>query len=100
MLVERPVRGCAVLDRDGTLVGKVTDTWPEDGGGVPELALVAVGNRFPRSRYVPLADARLAGDFLVVPMTRGEIDEAPSADDRRWGHPADLARSYWLTAGD
>jgi uncharacterized protein YrrD len=95
-------RGVGVVDAAGKEVGTVTDVWPADGGGEPELVLVKVGRRFRRTCYLPL-DGRVAvGDdkVLKLPWSRTEIDEAPSAEDHRWGDPAHVARAYWRDSTD
>ena len=84
----------------GAPIGVVADTWPMDGGGEPELLLLKVGTRFPSLRYLPARKATLRDDALHVPFSKLQLDDAPSADDRRWGDPAHLAMSYWMTADD
>jgi hypothetical protein len=94
-------RGREVLGPDGEHVGVVADVWPLDGGGEPELVLVQVGRRFRRERYLPLdGRAHLRDGALHVPWRRSELDDAPRADDRRWGDPAQLALSYWRDSAD
>ncbi len=94
------VVGLEVLDRDGEFVGKVRDTYPLDGGGEVELLLVAAGRRFARNRYVPARGLELRDGRAQVPFARVDVEDCPSAEDRRWGDPADVARGYWITAGD
>jgi hypothetical protein len=93
-------RGCDVVDAAGTRVGTVTDLWPHDGGGEPELLLVEIGGRFKRPRYLPVAGTRLCEGRVHVKWSRVEIDEAPSAEDRRWGDPAHVAVAYWRDSSD
>jgi hypothetical protein len=98
MIVQRAAayRGRNVVGPEGEHVGVVADVWPLDGGGEPELVLVRIGRHFKRERYLPLdGRARLDDGALRVPWRRWEVDDAPRADDRRWGDPAQLARSYW-----
>jgi len=97
--VRRILLDLDVLDADGEEIGYVVDTWPLDGGGEPELVLVAVGVKFPQSRYLPLRDAEVLDDGLHVPYTLFEIEEAPAADDKRWGDPGGVARAYWDAHG-
>ena len=92
--------GREVVDREGRFVGTVRDTHPLDGGGEVELLLVAVGRRFAREHYVPAAGLELRDGAVHLPVGRAEIDDAPPAADRRWADPADVARGYWITAGD
>jgi hypothetical protein len=98
--VRRLLLDLDVIDAEGQEIGYVTDTWPLDGGGEPELILVAVGIKFPRPRYLPLRNAEIVGDCLHVPHTLLEIEEAPLADDARWGDPGMIARSYWAAHSD
>lgn len=100
ILRSRDLRGLEVLGPDGLTIGTVADTWPLDGGGEPELLLLKVGLRFPRMRYLPARRSELRDGRLHVPWTKLELDDAPSAEDRRWGDPADIARAYWIGAGD
>lgn len=94
-------RGCGVVDAAGEEVGTVADVWPADGGGEAELALVNLGRRFPRRRYVPLDDrTELVDRELRVPWSRAQIDHAPSAEDQRWGDPAHVALAYWRESAD
>src|SRR3712207_2862722 len=98
--VRRVLMGLEVVDAEGVEIGFVTDTWPSDGGGDPELALVAVGIKFPKPRYVPLRDAEVNGESLYLPWTLLEIEEGPAADDNRWGDPGSVARAYWMQLFD
>lgn len=101
LLATSGLPGRRVVDRDGAVVGTVTDTWPLDGGGLPELVLVKVGRRFGRLRYLPVAGAELLHpDALVVPFSRLEIEDAPDGEDRRWGEPGGVALAYWMGVGD
>jgi hypothetical protein len=65
------------------------------------MVLVHVGARFRRWRYLPL-DGRpaLEDGVLRVPWSRTEIDEAPDAEDRRWGDPAHVAQAFWRDSDD
>lgn len=92
--------GREVLDRKGEHIGKVLDTLPLDGGGEVELLLVNVGRRFPRRKLVPAEGLRVQDGGLRLAVSRIEIEDCPSAEDRRWGDPADIARGYWLFATD
>ena len=96
----RQLIGRPVYDSRGDHVGKIADTWPLDGGGTPEMMLVSVGRRFTRPRYLPLKGARVTDDSVLVPWERRMIDDAPDAEDRRWGDPALIARAHWLLADD
>jgi hypothetical protein len=94
------LRGLDVLGPDGVVIGRVGDTWPLDGGGDPELLLIRVGHLFPSLRYLPARGAVIRDGKLHVPWTKLQLDDAPPADDHRWGGPADVARAYWMMADD
>jgi hypothetical protein len=89
-----------VVDAQERHVGVVATTWPLDGGGEAELALLKVGRRLPTHRYVPLWLAAREGDRLRLEVTLAQIQDAPSADDHRWGDPAHVARAYWRSQDD
>lgn len=86
--------GHAVVDVAGEEIGTVTDTWPDDGGGEIELMLLKSG-RFSQRRWIPVDGIASLNEFLFVPLSRMEIDDAPDAEDHRWGRPADIARAHW-----
>ena len=94
------VVGLEVLDRDGQFVGTVRDTYPLDGGGEVQMLLVGVGRRFARNRYLPAKGLEVRDGKAHVPFARVDVDDAPPAEDQRWGNPVDVARGYWVTAGD
>jgi sporulation protein YlmC with PRC-barrel domain len=94
--------GRELIDRDGHLVGKVADTWPTDGGGEPEMLLIKMG-QFSLRRYVPIQGVELSDDDrqIRIPWSRLEVDDAPDAEDIRWGDPGAVARAHWmLTSAD
>jgi hypothetical protein len=94
------VVGRRAVDREGNFVGTVIDTVPLDGGGEVELLMLNVGRRFPRRRFVPFPGTRVEDGTVHLPVLRTDVEDGPSAEDRRWGDPADIARGYWITAGD
>jgi hypothetical protein len=95
------LRGLDVVDADGSYVGVASDTWPLDGGGEPELVLVKVGRRFPRLRYLPLKRARIEPSGRIrLNATLSEIEDAPNAEDARWGEPAHIAKAHWMSVLD
>lgn len=99
-LKRHDVLGLEVDDRNGAFVGKVLDTYPLDGGGEIDLLLVNVGRRFPRRRLVPTEGMKVRDGRVRLGVMRDDVEDAPSAEDHRWADPADVARGYWITAGD
>ena len=93
--------GQEIVDVEGVRLGKVMDTYPRDGGGEIDLLLVHVGRTFPRRKWLPLEGVQPIGEAgLSLKWPRAAIEEAPDAEDSRWGSAADLARAYWLLADD
>jgi hypothetical protein len=94
------VVGRRVYDAHGRMVGRVSDLWPSDGGGEPELLLLRL-ERWARRRYVPVEGTEWTDEEgIQLPWTWLDLDEAPDAEDHRWGDPAHVARAHWLLAGD
>ena len=93
------LRGKPLLDVDGAAVGRIADTWPLDGSGEADYAVVQMG-RFSRPRLVPLRPSRHSEDGLQVPYTRLEIDDAPLLDLSGHYDPAGLAHAYWQQLTD
>ena len=94
------LRGSIVVDRNGSEIGRVRDTHPQDGSGLPELVLVDVGSHLPRRRWLPVDGATLVERELCVPFARWEVEDAPCAEDLAWGRPTDVARAYWFTVDE
>lgn len=88
--------GQALVDRDGVTIGSVDGTWPLDGGGEPEFALVRIG-RFGETRLVPLAGLAEVAGLLYVPFTRREVEDGPALELGRFLYEqVDRARTYYL----
>jgi PRC-barrel domain protein len=74
----RNLLGLRVQDWDGEEVGRVVDTWPDDGGW--EMVLVVVRlQRFGERRMLPVDSMLVWGGILRVPYTRRQIEDAPEA---------------------
>ena len=92
--------GREVRDSEGEAIGTVADVWPHDGGGEPEMLLLKLG-RFARRKYVPIKGTW--GELhepLHLPFSRLEVDDAPDAEDNRWGDPGSVARAHWQLVAD
>ena len=88
--------GLKVTDWQGDELGIVIDTWPFDGGGEPELAVLRLG-RLGGRRMVPVAGLLRVGHTARAPYERWQIEDSPrygedwhSVDDDPW-----RALSYW-----
>jgi hypothetical protein len=88
--------GRRIRDGRAEVVGTVVDTWPYDGGGQVEMAVVRLG-RLGGRRMVPVATLRPDGlGSLWTPYLRTQIEDSPELDDGRHGAEADeRAISHW-----
>lgn len=93
--------GRPVVDAHGIPIGFVSDTWPSDGGGEPELALIKMRTgRFARDKYIPVDALTELNGHLFAAYSRHTVDDAPDADNYGWGDPGTLAKSHWTTVAE
>ena len=71
--------GRDVYDRDGDKIGSVGQIWG-DAAGQPTWASVRTGFFGINESLVPLQDADVAGDRLVVPFQKSQVKDAPNID--------------------
>jgi hypothetical protein len=91
----RYLLGFRVLDCDGEEIGRVVDTWPDDGGWEVELVVVRLV-RFGERRMLPIDEVVAWGGVLRSPFTRVQIEDAPLVEGGK--HRADdpyRALAYW-----
>jgi uncharacterized protein (TIGR02271 family) len=91
--------GSNAVDSDGDKLGKIGNVYLDDRTGQPAWATVNTGLFGTKESFVPLADARIEGDALVVPYDKAKVKDAPKVDDD--GHigddeQAELYRYYGL----
>jgi uncharacterized protein (TIGR02271 family) len=91
--------GSHAVDNDGDKLGKIGNVYLDDRTGEPAWATVNTGLFGTKESFVPLADARMEGDTLVVPYDKAQVKDAPKVDDD--GHigddeQAELYRYYGL----
>lgn len=72
--------GRTVLDRDGEKLGTVKEIYEDRDTGEPEWATVAGGFLGLKSHFVPLAGAAPTGEDVRVPVTKSQVQDAPSVD--------------------
>ena len=87
--------GLHVRDCNGVDVGRVVDTWPDDGGWEIEMVVVRL-SRFGERRMLPADSMVVVGQAMLSPYTRMQIEDAPVAGDGV--HRADdpyRALAYW-----
>ena len=71
--------GREVVDRDGDKIGTVGQVW-SDGAGEPAWASVRTGLFGLHESLVPLPNADLRADRLVVPFDKATVKDAPNVD--------------------
>jgi hypothetical protein len=88
--------GRMVHDWAGEELGRVIDTWPFDGGGEPQLAVLRM-KRLGARRMVPVDTMLAFGDELRLPYARWQVEDSPPFGEDR--HTLDddphCAASYW-----
>jgi uncharacterized protein (TIGR02271 family) len=93
--------GSHAVDDDGDKLGKVGNVYLDDRSGEPAWATVNTGLFGTKESFVPLAEARIEGDHLVVPYDKAKIKDAPKvADDGHIGddEQQELYRYYGLSS--
>ncbi|WIM99257.1 PRC and DUF2382 domain-containing protein [Actinoplanes oblitus] len=75
----RTLQGTTVYDRDGDKIGSAGQVWT-DAAGMPTWISVRTGLFGLNESLIPLQDAELQGDRLVVPFDKATVKEAPNVD--------------------
>jgi hypothetical protein len=73
-------RALAIVDRDGTTVGTISEFYLDRETGYPTWALVNTGLFGATQTFVPLVHATEIGDGLQVPYEKSHIKDAPRVD--------------------
>ena len=95
MWFKQSLLGLAMTDRLGTPVGHIEETWPDDGGGEPEFAIVRLG-RFGERRAVPVSCARIDDEGVCIPYLWVDVYDAPSVENGRYlRETIDMSRGWW-----
>jgi PRC-barrel domain len=87
--------GLSVHDCRGEEVGRVVDTWPNDGGWELEMVVVRL-SRFGERRMLPIEAVTVWGERLYSSFTKTQIEDAPVSGEGV--HRADdpyRALAYW-----
>jgi uncharacterized protein (TIGR02271 family) len=93
-------RGAKILNRDGDKIGSIDDIYLDQDTGQPEWALVATGWFGTSGTFVPLAEATLDGNDIVVPYTSDQVKGAPTMEpdgELTQREETDLYNYYGLT---
>ena len=73
-------RALAIVDRDGTTVGTISEFYLDRETGHPTWALVNTGLFGATQTFVPLVHATEIGDGLQVPYEKSHIKDTPLVD--------------------
>ncbi|QGQ18801.1 DUF2382 domain-containing protein [Cellulomonas sp. JZ18] len=98
------VGGGTVVGTDGDKIGKVGQLFLDDRTGDPEWVTVSTGLFGRAESFVPLADASVRGDEIVVPYDKAKVKGAPRVEDSE-GHLSpdeerELYRYYGVADGE
>ena len=66
---------------DGDKIGRIGQVYIDDYHGAPEWVTVNTGMFGTNESFVPLVEASLSGDDVVVPYTKDQIKNAPNISD-------------------
>jgi hypothetical protein len=87
-------RGATLLAREGEEVGTIEQVYLDRETNRPEWALVDTGLFGTRFTFVPLAEATLRGDHLLVPLGKDRIKGAPNIEPTDELSPREEANLY------
>ncbi len=97
------VMDATVYSTDGNKIGKAGQVYLDDQTDRPEWVTVKTGMFGGSESFVPLAEANLDGDRLVVPYDKDRIKDAPRVDSDQGqlsqDQEGDLYRYYGLESG-
>jgi uncharacterized protein (TIGR02271 family) len=72
------LQGRTVYGSDGSKIGKIADLYDDESGGAPIFATVHTGMFGSNTTFVPMTQAELRDDDIVVPYTKEHVKGAPS----------------------
>ncbi|WP_136519317.1 PRC-barrel domain-containing protein [Cellulomonas telluris] len=75
------VSGGTVVGTDGDKIGKIGQLFLDDRTGDPEWVTVTTGLFGRAESFVPLADATVRDDEIVVPYDKAKVKGAPRVED-------------------
>jgi uncharacterized protein (TIGR02271 family) len=76
----REVVGATTYGNDGEKIGRVGQIFLDDQSGRPEFVTVNTGFFGTNESFVPVADATLEDDRLLVPFPKDKVADAPNID--------------------
>ena len=96
--------GGSVVGQDGNKIGSIGQVYLDDRSSQPAWVTTKTGMFGNSETFVPLDEARIEGDDVVVPYAKDTVKDAPRVGDSD-GHleehqEAELYRYYGLQDGD
>jgi len=76
----RSIMGTTAYGSDGNKIGKVGQLYLDDQTGQPEFITVNTGLFGTSESFVPVENASLDGDRVVLPFTKDKVKDAPNVD--------------------
>jgi uncharacterized protein (TIGR02271 family) len=86
--------GGNVVGQDGEKIGGIGELYVDDDTNQPTWVTVKTGLFGMKESFVPLGDADLRGDDLVVPYTKDQVKDAPRVDPDGHLEPGEEDRLY------
>lgn len=83
-----------VIGSNGEKIGGVGQVYADDETGRPNWVTVKTGLFGTRESFVPVQEARVEGDDLVVPYTKDQVKDAPGIDPDGHLDPVEEDRLY------
>jgi uncharacterized protein (TIGR02271 family) len=72
--------GSTAYDNEGGKIGKVGQLFLDDSTGRPEFITINTGLFGTSESFVPVQNARMDGDSVIVPFPKDKVKDAPSVD--------------------
>jgi len=76
----RDLVGRTVIGQDGEKIGTVGDVFTDDETGQPKWLTVKTGLFGNRGSFVPLDNASMRGEDILIPFDKGMVKDAPNVD--------------------
>ncbi len=73
--------GKTVTSTNGEKIGTVQDVYASTDDKTPTFITVKTGMFGGKASFVPVAEATMNGEYLVVPYTKDQVKDAPNVED-------------------
>ena len=72
--------GRTLLGSDGEKIGRIDTLYVDENGQDPKFVTVNTGLFGTKTSFVPVAEARLQGEDVVVPYSKDQVKQAPNVE--------------------